>query len=55
MLDQPEPSAPITDRSTRGRRTLIVVLWMLAFGVSMAGWLAALSYVGYLALRRVLS
>lgn len=55
MLDQPEPSAPIPDRSTRVRRTMVMMLWMLAFGVSMAGWLAALSYVGYLVFRRVLS
>lgn len=55
MLDQPEPSAPIANRSTCVRRTIVMLLWTLAFGVSMAGWLAALSYVGYLVLHRVLS
>jgi hypothetical protein len=43
------------ERSVRVRKALIVFVWALAIGVSTAGWLLALAYIGYLAIMRAVS
>jgi hypothetical protein len=51
MLSDPEPSAPVREKSVRIRQTLTVVLWTLAIGVSTTGWLVALGYTAYLLIK----
>jgi hypothetical protein len=52
MLNDLEPVAPAQKKSRRVRPALVFVLWLLAIGVSMTGWLLALGYIGYLAIKR---